>query len=75
MLRKIFFKILSGCSLKVTSVETQILSVRSIEKQGRLVAKVNGGAASENHPIGLIFVTIYQLYTHTLTHTNTQLAS
>ena len=33
------------------------------------------GAASENHPMGLIFVTLYQLYTHTHTRAHTQLAS
>ena len=41
--------------------------------QGRLVAKINGGAASENHSMGLILVTFYQLYTHTHTHTRSSL--
>ena len=33
-------------------------------------AKINGRAASENHPVSLIFVTIYHLYTHTHTHSS-----
>ena len=35
-----------------------------INIQGRLVANINGGSATENYPIGLIFVTICQ-HTHT----------
>ena len=57
----------SKIKFKITPPNVTCFSYIITITQGRLVAKINGGAASENHPIGLIFVTIYQLYTHTHT--------